>query len=164
MKNTIILGAGNELMKDEGVGVHLVRILQNEPRLPTLNVITMDIGTSPDFAHLIEGVQKLIIVDAVKGGCEPGTIYRFTHDQIESEFALTTSLHQVGLLENLRMMELTGSEPDETVVIGIEPAEVGLGLELSHELEHQMPKLVRTVLQEIGSSTGTVEINNETRM
>ena len=164
MEKTVILGAGNELMKDEGVGVHAIRALEAE--LPRLNssVELIDIGTSPDFGHLIDGAGKLIIVDAVKGGCEPGTIYRFNADKIGSDLKVTTSLHQMGILENLRMTELTGCRPRQTIIIGVEPADIEIGLELSQDIRTQMPKIIRTVLEEIGLTHCENEIMNETRV
>ena len=162
MKKTVVLGAGNELMKDEGVGVHAIRVLQAElPRLNT-DVELIDSGTSPDLGHLVQGADKLIIIDAVMGGFEPGTIYRFNTDQMVSDTGVTTSLHQIGIIESLRMMELTGGRPIETVVIGVEPAEVDIGLELSQELQERMPKIIQTVLDEIGPTYSVNEIMNET--
>jgi len=149
MTTTVIIGAGNELMKDEGVGVHAIRILQDELCDSRPDIKLMDVGTSSDFGHLIEGADKLVIVDAVEGGCEPGTIYRFTPQQIESESGLTTSFHQIGILENFRMMELMGMKIAETVIIGVEPAEVEVGLSLSPEIELRMPKIIQSVLDEI---------------
>jgi len=150
MKRTVVLGAGNELLKDEGVGVHTIRILQAELPPSRTDVEVIDGGTSPDICHLVQGADKLVIVDAVKGGCAPGTIYRFNPGQIIAEIGVTTSVHQMGLLENLKMMEFVGDKPKETVIIGIEPAEVESGLELSRELQRQMPKIIETVLGEIG--------------
>lgn len=162
MKKTVVLGAGNELMKDEGVGVHAIRVLQAElPRLNT-DVELIDSGTSPDLGHLVQGADKLIIIDAVMGGFEPGTIYRFNTDQMVSDTGVTTSLHQIGIIESLRMMELTGGRPIETVVIGVEPAEVDIGLELSQEIQTLMPKIIQTVLDEIGPTYSVNEIMNET--
>jgi hydrogenase maturation protease len=149
MRTTVILGAGNELMKDEGVGVHTIRILHNKLDNSRPDIKLMDVGTSSDFGHLIEGADKLVIVDAVEGSCEPGTIYRFTPQQIEFESRLTASIHQIGILENLRMLELMGTKIAETVIIGVEPAEVEAGLSLSPEIELQMPKIIESVLNEI---------------
>jgi hydrogenase maturation protease len=164
MKKTVVLGAGNELMKDEGVGVHTIRALRAElPRLNT-DVELIDSGTSTDLSYLAHGVDTLIIIDAVKGGCEPGTIYRFNADHLVSDTGVATSLHQVGIIESLRMMELTGGKPIQTVVIGIEPAEVDIGLELSQEIQTLMPKIIQTVLEEINPNYSANEIMNETRV
>jgi len=137
------------------VGVHAIRILQAELPPSHSDIEVIDGGTSPDICHLIEGADKLVIVDAVKGGCDPGTIYRFNPDQTVAETGMTTSVHQMGILENLRMMEFLGGKPKETVIIGIEPAEVELGLELSRELQGRMPKIIETVLAEIGLPLST---------
>ena len=147
MKKTVVLGVGNELFKDEGIGVHAVRILQTK-LLPS-DVEVIDSGTSPEIWPLIDGANKLIIVDAVRGGCEPGTIYRFTPQQIVVDRGVVTSVHQMGILENLSLMELVGGKPTETVIIGVEPAELEPGLELSEQLQERMPKIIQTVLGEI---------------
>jgi len=149
MKKTVVLGVGNELFRDEGVGVHAVRILQAKLPSSGSNIEAIDGGTSPDIWPLIDGADKLIIVDAVKGGCEPGTIYRFTPQQIAADRGLITSVHQMGILENLSRMELVGGKPEETVIIGVEPAELEPGLELSAKLQERMPKIIQTVLGEI---------------
>lgn len=164
MKKTVILGCGNELLRDEGVGVHAARILQAESSLSGADIEVIDGGTSPDICHLVQGADKLVIVDAVRGGCEAGTVYRFTPGQITPETAVATSLHQMGVLENLRVMELVGGSPRETVVIGVEPARVEPGLELSQELQGQMPRIIETVLRELGLSESTSQISKGTRV
>jgi len=155
MKKTVVLGTGNELFKDEGVGVHVARILQTKLPPSSSDVEVIDGGTSPDIWSLIDGADKLIIVDAVRGGCEPGTIYRFTPQQIVAETGLITSVHQMGILENLSLIELVGSKPGETIIIGVEPKELEPGLELSPELQKRMPKIIQTVLEEISSRIET---------
>ena len=149
MKKTVVLGVGNELFTDEGVGVHAARILQTRLSSSDSDVEVVDGGTSPDIWSLIDGADKLIIVDAVRGGCEPGTIYRFTPQQIVADRGLITSVHQMGILENLSLMELVGGKPEETVIIGVEPAELEPGLELSAKLQERMPKIIQIVLGEI---------------
>ena len=155
MNKTVVLGVGNELFRDEGVGVHAARILQTKLSDSSSNVEVIDGGTSPDIWHLIDGAEKLIIVDAVRGGCEPGTMYRFTPQQIVAERGVTTSLHQMGILENLSLMEFVGSKPKETVIIGIEPAELEPGLELSAKIQERMPKIIQIVLGEISPRVET---------
>jgi len=155
MKKTVVLGTGNELFKDEGVGVHVARILQTKLPPSSSDVEVIDGGTSPDIWSLIDGADKLIIIDAVRGGCEPGTIYRFTPQQIVADRGLITSVHQMGILENLSLIELVGSKPGETIIIGVEPKELEPGLELSPELQKGMPKIIQTVLEEISSPIET---------
>lgn len=163
MKKIVILGTGNELLKDEGIGVHVARILQTQHLLSGIGIEVIDGGTSPDIWYLLDEVDKLVIIDAVKGGCEPGTIYRFTPEQIVAEKGVVTSIHQMGILENLSLMGLAGCKPRETVIIGVEPFEVGAGLELSPKLNKRMSKIIETVLKEIGSHYIS-ESSNEARV
>lgn len=142
-----VVGVGNLLLKDEGIGVHTTYALQ-QIDIPH-NVKIVDGGTSPDFPYDLKEVDKLIIIDAVKTGGQPGTIYRFhPHDMdIESEGII--SLHELGLEQSLRMMRLMGNEPKETVIIGIEPKEINWGTELSAELQQKIPEIINAVLKEI---------------
>jgi len=143
----VVVGIGNLLLKDEGVGIHLAQALEGIPSPIEFEVI--DGGTSPDLLPLLEGVDKLVIVDAAKGSGEPGDIYRFTLDEINLEVKGITSVHQIGLLETLRVMKSLGTEPQKTVIIGVEPKEIDWGLELSPEVERKMPEIIAMVLEEI---------------
>ena len=148
-KRTVIVGVGNVLLKDEGIGVHVVRALQEMSLAsPEGEVEVVDGGTSPDAFDMAEGADRLIIVDAACGGGEPGTIYRFAPDGLSEEPKLLTSLHDLGLLDSLRMMESVGNPPRDTVIIGVEPAEVDWGLELTPTLRGKLPDVVRLVVEE----------------
>lgn len=142
-----ILGVGNLLLKDEGVGVHVARALQ-EMSLPE-GVEVVDGGTSPDPLYLVEGVDKLVVVDAMRAGGEAGSIYRLAPEDITARPGVLISTHQMGLLESLRAMSLKGG-PREVVIIGVEPKEMGWGLKLSPELEGRFPKILEAVLKEMG--------------
>ena len=145
----MIVGVGNVLLKDEGIGVHVVRALQEMSLAsPGGEVEVVDGGTSPSALDSAEGANKLIIVDAARGGREPGTVYRFAADGVLGEPKLLTSLHDLGLLDSLRMMESAGRAPGETVIIGVEPAEVDWGLELTPTLAGKLPDVVRLVVEE----------------
>jgi len=149
----VVLGVGNVLLKDEGIGVHVARALQEmiPDRRSELEII--DGGTSPDAFLLLNGVHKLIIVDAIKAGGTPGKVYRFHHDDIRSSDSISLSVHQVGVLDSLQMMAVSGSQPEEVVIIGIEPAEIGWGLELSASLSRRMPQIIKVVVDEIGAKS-----------
>jgi len=144
-----VVGVGNLLLKDEGIGVHIAHALQQIDIPHGTQII--DGGTSSDLPYYLRDVDKLIIIDAVKAGGKPGTVYRFhPHDvNIESEEIL--SVHELGLEQSLKMMSLMGNEPKETVIIGIEPKEIDWGTELSAELQQKIPEIVNLVLNEIGS-------------
>jgi hydrogenase maturation protease len=141
---TVILGVGNILLKDEGVGCHVAHALEKIP-LPNTKVI--DGGTSPNVL-LPEDAAKLIVVDAARGGGEPGEIYRFHLDDIASGQKPLLSLHDIGSIDNLLLMRLWHNI-GETIIIGVEPKEIGWGLELSPELQEKIPRIVEAILEEL---------------
>ena len=146
----VVLGVGNLLLQDEGVGVHFVQAL-NKDDLDYVNLEIIDGGTSPEIVSLVEGADKLIIIDAVKGGKEPGTIYRFGIDDVNLDSPMRLSLHQMDVIDSLRMLNLLGSCP-KTIVIGIEPKTIDLGSELSPEIQSKIPEITRLVMKEIKES------------
>ena len=148
-KRIIVIGVGNLLQKDEGIGIHAVKALQ-EMQLPD-NVTIIDGGTSPDILACTRGGDKLIIVDAARAGGEPGAIYRFQPDDLIAESGAALSVHELGVPQNLRLMLLSGNEPSEVVIIGIEPKVIEWGIELSPELEKKIPEIISVVLKEIGT-------------
>ena len=149
---TAVIGVGNLLLKDEGVGVHVVQALQMSPLKGRGELTIIDGGTCPDaFDLLPEGLDKLIVVDAVRGGGEPGTVYRFTPKDIVFRRGPITSLHQLGLEEGLRVMARAGLAPKDIVIIGVEPKVIEWGLEISPELQKRVPEIVDLVRKEIGS-------------
>lgn len=142
----LILGVGNILLKDEGIGVHVVRELEKK-NLPG-NVEVMDAGTAViDMMPYFENVKKLIVIDAVRAGREPGTIYRFAPEDIYENNKM--SLHQMGLLEALTMSREIGKCPGDAIVIGVEPEIIEPGLGLSEKLSCKVPDIVNTVIKEI---------------
>ena len=142
-----MVGVGNLLLKDEGIGVHIAHALQ-QIDIPH-NVKIVDGGTSPDLPHYLKDIDKLIIIDAVKAGGKPGTIYRFHPYDLNIESEGIISLHELGLAQSLKMMRLMGNAPKETVIIGIEPKEIDWGTELSAELQQKIPEIINIVLSEI---------------
>jgi hydrogenase maturation protease len=143
-----VVGIGNVLLRDEGVGCHVAQALEGIP-LPDAEVI--DGGTCPDLLQLVADADKLVIVDAVRGGGVPGQIYRFRPEDIEMENKRVLSLHDIGLIDNLKLAQLR-CNVGETVIIGVEPRELGWGLELSPELEEKMPQIIDVVLDELNNT------------
>jgi len=99
-----VLGIGNVLLRDEGIGCHVAHALEGIP-LPDVKI--MDGGTCPDVLQFLEDADKLIIVDAVKGEGVPGQIYRFHLEDINLERKPFLSLHDLGLVDSL-MLILSG--------------------------------------------------------
>jgi len=143
-----VLGIGNVLLRDEGIGCHVAHALEEIP-LPDVKII--DGGTCPDVLQFLEYTDKLVIVDAVKGGGTPGQIYRFHLKDITLEQKPFLSLHDVGLVDNLMLMQ-PWHNISEAVIIGVEPREINWGLELSPELQEKMPQIIDTILSELNTS------------
>lgn len=150
MGRRIILGIGNLLLKDEGVGVHVVRLIQ-ERGVPQ-GVEVIDGGTLGfDLLGLFEGTDKIVVVDALKGGGKPGTVYKVKPEDLKEEGARALSLHQVGLLEVIEMARLLGYDA-EVVIIGVEPEEIAWGLELTPEVAAKVEKVAALALEEVQSA------------
>jgi len=142
-----IVGVGNLLLMDEGVGVHVVQELERRELPP--NVLVIDGGTSPDALAYAGEVDRLVIVDAVRGGGEPGTVYRLTPDDIDESDRDPLSLHEWDLMDSLKLSRYW-TEDTEVVIIGVEPAQMEWGLGLSPEVEARLPRIIEVVLQEAG--------------
>lgn len=146
-KNKLILGCGNLLLQDEGIGVHLIEYIRQKP-LPA-DVELLDGGTAGfDLIDFIMHADKVVIVDAVKAGGRPGEIYCFGPDDFKTDPSPKTSLHGVGLNDVFRIIQQIDSLP-EIRIIGIEPQNVDFGTELSDRLKQLLPKISELVLKEI---------------
>jgi hydrogenase maturation protease len=108
----------------------------------------LDIGTSSmDLISHLEGVKKLIVIDAMKTGGIPGTIYKCKPEDLMPKGEEPISLHEMGLLETLTTAKKMGMEID-TVIIGVEPKVIDWGLELSEEVKKKIPAIIEAVLKE----------------
>jgi hydrogenase maturation protease len=146
---TLVLGVGNLLLSDDGVGVHTIQRLQEVARLPE-GVQVVDGGTSGlDLLHYLEGVSHMIIVDAVETGQAPGTLMRITGDQVPAYLSLKMSPHEIGLPDMLFAAKLRDLYPEEVVIWGVQPATTGVGLDLSPPVAAQLDVLVEKVLEEL---------------
>ena len=145
----LVLGIGNILLRDEGVGVRVIERMRAAD-LPK-GVELVDGGTAgADLLDVLAERRKVIIVDAVQADCEPGTVVRFGADDLARPEREGISLHELGLYEALMMTEKLGCAPEEIVVFGVKPKEVGYGLELTKEIEAIVPDIIELVLTEIG--------------
>ena len=144
----LILGVGNILLRDEGIGPYAIEKLQRE-ELP-FDVELIDAGTQILDTLLSERVvEKLIIVDAIKTGGPCGSIYRFKPEDIEEVSEIKLSLHQATVIEALKILEFQNRLPCETVIFGIEPKNIEWGLEPTNELKAKTPELIKLIKEEI---------------
>jgi hydrogenase maturation protease len=146
MDKILIVGIGNLLCCDEGIGVHVIQEME-KIKLPD-HIELLDMGTSTmDLISYLEGVKKLIAIDAMKAGDTPGTIYKCRPEDLLPKGEEAVSLHDIGLLETLTMAKKMGMEID-TVIIGVEPKVLDWGMELSEEVKIKIPTIIEAVLKE----------------
>jgi hydrogenase maturation protease len=147
----LVLGVGNLLLSDAGLGVRALEQLAQTSTLPA-GVQLLDGGTQG--LHLLpylEAASSVLILDAVQRGQPPGTLVRLDGDDIIATLAQTMSLHQVGLNELLAVCRLRGTSPSRLVVWGIEPAQIAWSTELSPQVAAALPYLVAAARDEVGT-------------
>ncbi len=150
MKKTLVLGVGNLLLTDDGVGIHTIQRLQESHTLPE-EVQLLDGGTCGlDLLQYLEGIERLIIIDAARLGKPAGTVERMEGEQVPAYLSLKTSPHEIGLPELLFAARLTDIYPQEVVVFGVQPESIETGLELTPAVAARLDELVEMVAAEVG--------------
>ena len=145
----LVLGIGNLVMSDDGVGVRVVQRLQREYRFPD-NVEIMDGGTlGLDLLPRLEEITHLILVDAVETGQKPGSCIRLSGQELPVALETRLSPHQMGLKDLLAVSELMGHIPREMILIGIQPGCIEMDIGLTAEIESELDRLVAAVLAEL---------------
>jgi hydrogenase maturation protease len=142
-----VLGIGNMLLKDDGIGVHIVNELLKESYPQNVDIV--DGGTAIlDLLDVFVKNDKIIVVDTLKGGHEPGTIYKVTPEEMGEHIKANSSLHDVQVLDMLKNAKLLGYNP-EVIIIGIEPSEIEFHIGLSDILQNEFNNLLKVVRNEI---------------
>jgi hydrogenase maturation protease len=142
-QSTLILGIGNLLMGDEGVGVHAARLFEKE-KLPT-DVHVLDGGTGG--FHLLSTFQEhqtIILIDATMDGREPGSVH-VTQPKFASDFPKTLSAHDIGLRDLIESAALIGTLPRLFLVTVSIDKISSMVMELSPPVKESLPKIVETV-------------------
>ena len=159
VKRILVLGVGNILFTDEGIGVRCIELMQDKFKFSD-NVTLMDGGTlgTKLMGPILES-DYLIVCDAVLCDDKPGSVYRLIGDDLRKSLAFRDSMHQTDLVDTLGMCELVGNRP-EAVVIGMEPFDYeSMALELSPTALSSMPVMVESVVREIENAGGTCTPN-----
>jgi hydrogenase maturation protease len=146
-QNILIIGLGNILLSDEGVGAKVIDEFKRIYNVPN-NIEMIDGGTlGIELFPYFQNRTKIIVVDAVQTGKEPGTIVKI---KIPKNFSFQkTSSHQTSLLEVLNAAFLNGDELGDITVIGIQPENLKAGLSLSKNIEQNIGKLVDMIVEEL---------------
>jgi hydrogenase maturation protease len=144
-----VLGLGNLLRRDEGLGIRALERLQARYILPD-TVQVVDGGTlGLELLCYLEGAARVLILDAALTDGSPGTLLRAAGDEVPSFFGMRTSPHEIALADLLAVTKLRGTEPDEVVVWGMQPAALELGWELSEAVAAHLDALVDAAATEL---------------
>lgn len=144
----LILGLGNVLCGDDGLGVAALAMLDRLYEAPP-GVSVMDGGTlGLSLLHYVAEAEALIMVDAVRAGVSPGTPVRLTGDRVAPAIESRLSVHQIGVADLLDGLRLTDSTPRRIVLLGLVPETLELGLARSPAVTEALPELVEAVVRE----------------
>lgn len=142
----LILGIGNILLSDEGLGVKVVKFLEEFFTFPK-NVELVDGGVGGFFLiPYIEKAKKLLVIDAIRGGNVPGTFYKFKNEDIPLSMLEKLSLHELSFKDIISLINLKGNLPEEIIILGLEPKILEIGDRLSMEVKKNLRKLITEIL------------------
>ena len=145
----VVLGVGNTLLSDEGIGVRAIEKLQLDYILPP-EVVVIDGGTTGmEMLEDLSNADHLIIIDAVRSGRAPAAIVRLADEQVPVFFKTKLSPHQIGLSDVLATLAFIGEQPGGVTVIGVEPVSLETGMALSSQVEARLPELMDLVVTEL---------------
>ncbi|HLV08669.1 MAG TPA: hydrogenase maturation protease [Halanaerobiales bacterium] len=137
-----IIGLGNCLMGDDGLGIHLIREL-NKKKIPE-KVSLIEAGISPlNYLEEISYSKKIIAVDAIKGGERAGSIYQLELSDLRN--SIETSAHGFSLFDVIKLAQSLTGLPLKTVIYGVEPEKIGPGTTLSRPVRDSLIKLIKLI-------------------
>lgn len=147
----LVLGMGNILLEDEGLGIRALELLEQRYEIPP-KVELLDGGTTGmGLLDDISGRQHLLVLDAVQTGEPPGTLVKLAGDEVPVYFGMRISPHQLGLSDVLATLELSGEKPADVTVLGLVPQSLEMCLELSKLISARLDSLVDAAVKELDS-------------
>ena len=146
----LVLGLGNVLLRDEGLGVWVAETLKRGVEFPE-GVSIVEGGTlGLDLLPLLDGVERLCVIDAVRFGRAPGAVVRLEGDDVPAALSVKLSPHQIGIQDLFAAARLMGSEPPSVVLWGMEPGRLDPGTGFSPPVAESLPRLRDEVIEELG--------------
>ena len=155
---TLVFGAGNLLLTDEGFGVHCIRYLEEHFEFPD-EVELLDAGTLGIMVtHKLEEAERIYIIDVVDTAGQPGDLFRYEKDDFMlGRIPLKLSPHQIGIQEVLFLSEMRGYSPQQVSLLGVIPASFDPGVELSPTLTPRLRDVAHIIVDELRASGTRVE-------
>lgn len=146
--DTVVIGVGNTILSDDGVGVHAARLLQDDPRVPA-GVTILDGGTlGLELLPYVSDASRVLFLDAVNSGETPGARTRMTgKDLLDTSGG--SSVHQLGVADLIAAMALMETRPQEIIVLGVQPANTDWGTTLSRDVEASLTWLVDAAVTQL---------------
>ena len=139
-----VLGVGNVILRDEGFGV--AEYLDRHYEFPE-EVQVIDGGTlGIELTQYVTGTKKLLVIDSINGGAEPGTRFHLHNDEVMMHFQDKLSAHEVGIQDVLALLTVTGRKVPEVVVLGAQPFDLEAGVELSPGMMDLLPAVVEEAI------------------
>jgi hydrogenase maturation protease len=156
VKPTAVIGLGNPIRRDEGIGVRIVARLADKAG-PRPDVEFIDAGTKgTELLHAMPGRRKVVVVDCCYLGEPPGTLRRFRPDDVRTRKGGSgLSVHEGDALRMIALSETLGECPEEVVIFGIEPEDIGFGRELTETLERRLDEYVSAIEAELSPPTSS---------
>ena len=145
---TVVIGLGNPLMGDDGVGLAALTRLRDDWQLDGVELVdgaTWGLSLLP----VIEDAERLVLVDAIAAHGVPGDIIELSRERLPIYLSRKLSPHQVDLKDALALAEWRGRLPTDVVAIGVQPGVVELGTELSDVVAPQLGRLVHTIVEQL---------------
>lgn len=157
-RRTVVIGLGNPLMGDDGIGLAALARLEADYRMPS-DVELVDGGTwGMNLLPVIEDAGRVLLLDAIHKDGAPGTAYRLSRHELPRYLATKISPHQVDLHDVLALAELRGTLPADTVAVGVQPARVEMIAELSSEVAEALDGLVALAVKELAGWGHVLEV------
>ncbi|MGB6942693.1 MAG: hydrogenase maturation protease [Bryobacteraceae bacterium] len=145
---TLVLGLGNLVHSDDGLGVHAIQLLTADPRVPP-DAVLMDGGTQGlNLLPHIAAFQRLLVIDAMDVGEPPGTLLRVEGKALQN-LPGKASVHQLGFADLMVALELLGELPEEIVLLGVQPLSTEWGTEVTPGVQEALERLPDLVLEQL---------------